>query len=98
MATLTGITYGGEEWTPTFAMAIDEEKCIGCGRCFKSCSRRVLGPHDHDDRQPGQLHRLCRLRCRLPEEMLHIQDERDLIVSHEDTKTQRKNVLMVLTH
>ena len=39
MALLTGVTYGGSEWTPTFDMEIDEEKCIGCGRCFKSCAR-----------------------------------------------------------
>ena len=51
MALLKGTTYGGEEWTPTFAMAIDEEKCIGCGRCFKSCARKVLGPVDHEDEE-----------------------------------------------
>ena len=32
----------GETWTPTFVQSIDEEKCIGCGRCFKVCPRGVL--------------------------------------------------------
>ncbi|MEX3790946.1 ferredoxin III, nif-specific [Paraburkholderia sp. BR13439] len=32
----------GEMWTPTFVSALDDEKCIGCGRCFRSCSRGVL--------------------------------------------------------
>ncbi len=32
----------GIEWTPQFAKEIDEEKCIGCGRCFRVCGRDVL--------------------------------------------------------
>ena len=32
----------GETWTPTFVQSIDEDKCIGCGRCFKVCPRGVL--------------------------------------------------------
>jgi Nif-specific ferredoxin III len=43
---MTGLTRGGNSWTPTFAEVIDPEKCIGCGRCFKACSRNVLGPED----------------------------------------------------
>ena len=28
--------------TPAFIDAIDHEQCIGCGRCFKVCTRKVL--------------------------------------------------------
>lgn len=51
MPFLTGTTKGGDSWTPTFVEAIDEEKCIGCGRCYKSCSRNVLGPEDFEDEE-----------------------------------------------
>ncbi len=33
---------GGELWTPNFVADLNQEKCIGCGRCFKVCSRDVL--------------------------------------------------------
>lgn len=32
----------GRSWTPKFVRAINEEKCIGCGRCFRVCGRDVL--------------------------------------------------------
>lgn len=32
----------GIEWVPKFAENIAEEKCIGCGRCFRVCGRDVL--------------------------------------------------------
>ena len=51
MAVLTGKTRGGADWTPTFVEMIDNEKCIGCGRCFKSCARKVLGPEDLVDEE-----------------------------------------------
>ncbi len=51
MAYITATTKGGAEWTPVFIEAIDEEKCIGCGRCFKACSRKCLGPEDLVDEE-----------------------------------------------
>lgn len=39
---ITGLTRGGGAWTPHFATAIDQAKCIGCGRCYKVCPRDVL--------------------------------------------------------
>ncbi|MBZ8181670.1 ferredoxin III, nif-specific [Oscillatoria salina] len=42
MANITGLTGGGLTWEPQFVQAIDETKCIGCGRCFKVCGRNVL--------------------------------------------------------
>ena len=32
----------GVAWTPQFIAAINQDKCIGCGRCFKTCAREVL--------------------------------------------------------
>lgn len=42
MTVFTVTMPSGEVWTPTFVQAIDENKCIGCGRCFRVCSRGVL--------------------------------------------------------
>lgn len=39
---ITGVTRGGDAWTPEFAVALDAKKCIGCGRCYKVCTRDVL--------------------------------------------------------
>ena len=39
----------GETWTPRFVQKIDEDKCIGCGRCFKVCPRGVLAMVGLDD-------------------------------------------------
>ena len=39
----------GVEWTPQFIAKIDETKCIGCGRCFKTCARDVLQLMGVDD-------------------------------------------------
>ncbi len=55
MAYLTGKTRGGQEWTPTFIESIDHEKCIGCGRCFKVCSRDVFLPEDYEDEESESL-------------------------------------------
>jgi len=35
-------TCGGRDWTPRFVVAVDPERCIGCGRCYKACGRTVL--------------------------------------------------------
>ncbi|CAD5376560.1 Ferredoxin-3 [Pseudomonas sp. OF001] len=40
--TITGRTRGGAEWTPQFVTALDAQKCIGCGRCYKVCPRDVF--------------------------------------------------------
>ena len=42
MATLTGLTLGRKNWVPQFVQEISQDKCIGCGRCFKACGRDVL--------------------------------------------------------
>ena len=42
MAAFSVILPAGREWTPLFIAGIDIEKCIGCGRCFKTCAHDVL--------------------------------------------------------
>lgn len=39
----------GRTWIPKFVKAINKEKCIGCGRCFKVCGRDVLQLMGVDD-------------------------------------------------
>lgn len=43
----------GQQWMPTFVQSINEDTCIGCGRCFKVCPRGVLelvGLNDEGER------------------------------------------------
>jgi len=40
--TFTVTLPSGATWTPTFVSKLDDQKCIGCGRCFKVCPRGVL--------------------------------------------------------
>ncbi|MCU0833956.1 MAG: ferredoxin III, nif-specific [Chromatiaceae bacterium] len=42
MSMMTGVTRGGQEWIPAFAVDLNQTRCIGCGRCFKVCPRDVL--------------------------------------------------------
>lgn len=39
---ITGVTRGGASWTPRFIIELKQENCIGCGRCFKVCPRKVF--------------------------------------------------------
>ena len=39
---ITGITRGGSEWIPSFVIDLNQEDCIGCGRCYKVCPRDVF--------------------------------------------------------
>ncbi len=42
MSMITGITRGGIEWVPAFIVSLNQETCIGCGRCYKVCPRDVF--------------------------------------------------------
>ncbi|MBF0470885.1 MAG: ferredoxin III, nif-specific [Gammaproteobacteria bacterium] len=42
MSVVTGVTRGGETYTPEFVMEINQQNCIGCGRCYKVCPRDVF--------------------------------------------------------
>lgn len=52
---ITGLTRGGASWTPAFITDLNQENCIGCGRCFKVCPRDVFdlvereADDDYDD-------------------------------------------------
>ncbi len=35
-------TRDGRAWEPDYLMSIDAKTCIGCGRCYKVCSRDVM--------------------------------------------------------
>ena len=35
-------TRDGSDWMPSYLTAIDPSTCIGCGRCYKVCSRDVM--------------------------------------------------------
>jgi Nif-specific ferredoxin III len=36
------VTRDGRAWQPSYLLGIDQEICIGCGRCFKVCGRSVM--------------------------------------------------------
>ena len=49
MASITGLTRDGQVWTPKFAISINMDSCIGCGRCFKVCVMDVLAYEEVDE-------------------------------------------------
>lgn len=53
MASITGLTRGGISWTPSFVYALNQTKCIGCGRCYKVCPRNAFELVDRDDLDLG---------------------------------------------
>jgi Nif-specific ferredoxin III len=58
MSNITGLTLGGIVWTPEFVTRINQDNCIGCGRCYKVCPREVLDliektTDDDDDDDDG---------------------------------------------
>ena len=36
------LTRAGEAWEPQFVTELNQQTCIGCGRCYKVCSRDVF--------------------------------------------------------
>jgi Nif-specific ferredoxin III len=47
----------GSPWEPAYLTDIDAAKCIGCGRCFKVCSRDVMHLYglDEDGKNLGKV-------------------------------------------
>ncbi|MGL1959290.1 MAG: ferredoxin III, nif-specific [Colwellia sp.] len=35
-------TRSGEEWQPQYVTGINQQTCMGCGRCYKVCPRDVF--------------------------------------------------------
>jgi Nif-specific ferredoxin III len=38
----TGTTKAGNVWIPQFIETLNQKNCIGCGRCYKVCTRQVF--------------------------------------------------------
>ncbi len=55
MAYITGYTRGKKEYVPRFVKAVDDELCIGCGRCMKICARGVLAPKEVDEEDSAKM-------------------------------------------
>ncbi len=43
MEVYTALNRGGKAWTPQFVQELNQEDCLGCGRCYKACGHSVLG-------------------------------------------------------
>ncbi|GGE12188.1 ferredoxin III, nif-specific [Rhizobium redzepovicii] len=47
----------GSRWMPEYLDSINPAMCIGCGRCFKVCSREVMHPYGMDE--AGEMLGVC---------------------------------------
>jgi len=48
MENISGLTRGGTPWEPAFIDDLNQETCIGCGRCYKACPRDVFDLVERD--------------------------------------------------
>lgn len=46
---ITGVTFDGTVWTPSYVSDLNQATCIGCGRCYKVCPRDVFNLVDKED-------------------------------------------------
>jgi Nif-specific ferredoxin III len=51
------LTRDGSAWIPDYLTSIDGKTCIGCGRCYKVCSRQVMHLYGVDEE--GKVLGLC---------------------------------------
>ncbi|WP_417763294.1 ferredoxin III, nif-specific [Shewanella sp.] len=56
MSHVVGYTRGGAEWEPQYIEAVNQHNCIGCGRCFKVCSRNVFDLVEKEDADEDDLY------------------------------------------
>ena len=52
-AVIVGHTRGGTEWVPEFVVDLNQQNCIGCGRCYKVCPRDVFTLVDRGEALKG---------------------------------------------
>ncbi len=45
---IKGITRGGSEYTPSYVIDLNQDDCIGCGRCYKVCPRDVFSIEERE--------------------------------------------------
>lgn len=55
MALITGIRRDGTEWTPKYVVSINEDSCIGCGRCYKACAHNCLNLEEIEDEETDSI-------------------------------------------
>lgn len=48
-----GKTRGGTLWEPQFITNLDQDNCMGCGRCYKVCPRSVFDLDEKEDDESG---------------------------------------------
>lgn len=56
MTNIVGYTKAGKPWEPRFIEALDRDSCIGCGRCYKVCSRDVFDLVENDEADEDDLY------------------------------------------
>lgn len=56
MTNIVGYTKAGNQWEPQFIEALDSDSCIGCGRCYKVCSRDVFDLVENDEADDDDLY------------------------------------------
>ena len=52
-------TRDGRSWVPAYLDSIDQDACIGCGRCYKVCGRGVMEPVEKAPREDEDEDELC---------------------------------------
>lgn len=93
MSLITGVTRGGAEWTPAFVTAINQNLCIGCGRCYKVCPRDVFELIDREDLDLDDLDSDEEFDDEAPGMVMNIADALDCIGCQSCSRVCPKNCL-----
>ncbi|SDX71194.1 ferredoxin III, nif-specific [Allochromatium warmingii] len=93
MSVITGVTRGGASWTPAFVVALNQQKCIGCGRCYKVCPRTVFELIDRDDLDLDDLDDSEDFDDEVPGMVMNLKDVLDCIGCESCSRVCPKNCL-----